>query len=198
GGGGRGVVSGLPGGVAGPPAGRVQVGALPLARRHRSARRAEGAGRGGAGRPRGARLGQHRRDPIHGAARAAEGHRGHERGAAGRARDARRDDRRGDGDAMNGAHHLGGMHGFGAREVERDEPVFHGEWERRTFAITLATGFLGKWNLDMSRYAREQMPPAEYLATTYYEHWLFGLEKLLDQHGLVRHEELEARLRDAA
>ena len=99
---------------------------------------------------------------------------------------------------MNGAHDLGGMHGFGAVEIERDEPVFHGEWERRTFAITLATGFLGKWNLDMSRYAREQMPPAEYLATTYYEHWLFGLEKLLDQHGLVRHEELEARLRDAA
>ena len=99
---------------------------------------------------------------------------------------------------MNGAHDLGGMHGFGAVEMERDEPVFHGEWERRTFAITLATGFLGKWNLDMSRYAREQMPPAEYLATTYYEHWLFGLEKLLDQHALVRHEELEARLRDAA
>jgi nitrile hydratase subunit beta len=99
---------------------------------------------------------------------------------------------------MNGAHDLGGMHGFGSVEIERDEPVFHRQWERRTFAITLATGFLGKWNLDMSRFAREQMSPAEYLATTYYEHWLFGLEKLLDQHGLVRHEELEARLRDAA
>ena len=37
----------------------------------------------------------------------------------------------------------------------------------------------------MRRYAREQMPPAEYLATTYYEHWLFGLEKLLQDHGLV-------------
>ena len=67
---------------------------------------------------------------------------------------------------MNGAHDLGGMHGFGPVDIERDEPVFHHEWERRAFALTLASGFLGKWNIDMSRYARELMPPAEYLATT--------------------------------
>ena len=96
---------------------------------------------------------------------------------------------------MNGAHDLGGMHGFGPVDIERNEPVFHSEWERRAFALTLATGFLGKWNIDMGRYAREQMPPAEYLATSYYEHWLFGLETLLDQHGLVPRTELRARLR---
>jgi nitrile hydratase len=95
---------------------------------------------------------------------------------------------------MNGAHDLGGMHGFGPVEVERDEPVFHHEWERRAFAITVAAGFFGKWNIDMSRYAREQMPPAEYLATTYYEHWLFGLEKLLDDTRLVGRAELQAAL----
>src|SRR5262245_44768397 len=94
---------------------------------------------------------------------------------------------------MNGGHDLGGMHGFGAVEIERDEPVFHHEWERRAFAITLAAGFLGKWNIDQSRFAREQMPPAEYLATTYYEHWLFGLEKLLHDHGLVTRDEAVAR-----
>jgi nitrile hydratase len=96
---------------------------------------------------------------------------------------------------VNGAHDLGGMHGFGPVEIERDEPVFHGEWERRAFALTLAAGFLGKWNIDMSRFAREQMPPAEYLATTYYEHWMFGLEKLLHDHGLVTRDELAARVR---
>ena len=69
---------------------------------------------------------------------------------------------------MNGAHDLCGMHGFGPVEIERDEPVFHQEWERRAFAITLASGFLGKWNIDQGRFAREQMPPAEYLTTTYY------------------------------
>jgi nitrile hydratase beta subunit len=108
------------------------------------------------------------------------------------------DDRRRRGEAVNGAHDLGGMHGFGPVDIERDEPVFHSEWERRAFAITLASGFLGKWNIDMSRFAREQMPPAEYLATSYYEHWAFGLEKLLHDHGLVTKDELEARLRDAA
>ena len=95
---------------------------------------------------------------------------------------------------MNGVHDLGGMHGFGPVNAESNEPVFHSEWERRAFAITLSTGFLGKWNIDMSRYAREQMPPAEYLATTYYEHWLWGLEKLLVEQGLLSAAEIEARV----
>jgi nitrile hydratase len=97
---------------------------------------------------------------------------------------------------VNGAHDLGGMHGFGPVEIERDEPVFHHEWERRAFALTLAAGFLGRWNIDQSRFAREQMPPAEYLATSYYEHWLFGLQQLLDERGLVTHAELAARRQD--
>jgi len=99
---------------------------------------------------------------------------------------------------VNGAHDLGGMHGFGPVTTERDEPVFHAEWERRAFALTLAMGSWRRWNLDMSRHAREQMPPAEYLATSYYEHWLFGLERLLVEHGFVAPAELAARRRGAA
>jgi len=91
---------------------------------------------------------------------------------------------------MNGAHDLGGMHGFGPVVAEPDEPVFHAEWERRTFGLTLAMGAWRRWNLDMSRFAREQMPPAQYLATTYYEHWLFGLERQLVEHGFVQPGEL--------
>lgn len=93
---------------------------------------------------------------------------------------------------MNGAHDLGGMHGFGPVEIEKGEPVFHSRWEARVFALNLASGFHGKWNIDMGRYAREQMPAADYLATTYYEHWLFGLEKLLVDQGLVSAKELQA------
>jgi nitrile hydratase len=80
--------------------------------------------------------------------------------------------------------------------VEANEPVFHADWERRIFALNLAMGAWRRWNLDMSRYARELMPPAEYLTTTYYEHWLFGLELLLEQKGLLQSDEL-ARVRDA-
>lgn len=86
---------------------------------------------------------------------------------------------------MNGAHDLGGMHGFGAIAPDPDEPLFHAPWERRCFALTLAAGFTGQWNIDASRFAREQMPPAEYLATGYYEHWLYGLERLLVERGMA-------------
>ncbi len=95
---------------------------------------------------------------------------------------------------MNGAHDLGGMHGFGPVAIEADEPVFHAEWERRVFALNMAMGGWRRWNLDMSRFAREQMPPAEYLATGYYEHWLWGLERLLEQHGFLQRSELDGRV----
>jgi nitrile hydratase beta subunit len=91
---------------------------------------------------------------------------------------------------MNGAHDLGGMHGFGPVVAEPDEPVFHTDWERRAFALTLAMGAWRRWNIDMSRSAREQMAPAEYLATSYYEHWLFGLLRLLGEHGFASPDEI--------
>jgi nitrile hydratase subunit beta len=84
---------------------------------------------------------------------------------------------------MNGAHDMGGAHGFGPVVAEPDEPVFHADWERRVFALTLALGAGGKWNIDASRFARENRPPADYLGKTYYELWLAGLERLLAERG---------------
>ena len=60
-------------------------------------------------------------------------------------------------------------------------------------AIFFASSFRGKGNGDMRRRAFEQMPPAEYLATSYYEHWLWGLEKLLVDNGILAREEIAAR-----
>ena len=93
---------------------------------------------------------------------------------------------------MNSIHDMGGMHGMGRVEIERDEPVFHAGWEARVLALQLACNFLGKWNIDMARYARERIPPAEYLAAGYYEKWLRGLETLLVEQGLVTANELES------
>ena len=93
---------------------------------------------------------------------------------------------------MNGAHDMGGVHGFGPVEPEPNEPVFHAEWERRAFAITVAMGATGEWNIDMSRFARENRAPADYLAKSYYELWLAGLEALLAECRLVSAEELAA------
>jgi nitrile hydratase beta subunit len=94
---------------------------------------------------------------------------------------------------MNSAHDLGGMHGFGPinPEPEDEEPVFHTDWEKRVFGLALAAGFLGKWNIDMSRFARERQHPVDYLRHTYYENWLAGLEKLLVEAELVSPEELK-------
>ena len=39
---------------------------------------------------------------------------------------------------MNGIHDMGGMHGFGAIDVERNEPVFHEAWEARMFGLSQA------------------------------------------------------------
>ena len=93
---------------------------------------------------------------------------------------------------MNGAQDMGGKHGFGPVTPEPSEPVFHGEWEKRAFALTLAMGMPGGWNIDMSRFARENRPPQEYLSKTYFELWLAGLETLMVERGLVTREEIDA------
>ncbi|ADZ69248.1 nitrile hydratase subunit beta [Polymorphum gilvum] len=91
---------------------------------------------------------------------------------------------------MNGAQDLGGMMGFGPVQPEPHEPPFHAEWERRAFAITLAMGAAGSWSLDASRFARESLPPARYLTSSYYQIWLAGLERLLEERGLVGADEI--------
>ncbi len=85
---------------------------------------------------------------------------------------------------MNGVHDMGGMTCFGAIEREEDEPVFHAAWERRVFALNnLSMGQIA--TLDAMRHAVERMDPIHYLSSTYYEHWLAGLESLAVEHGLV-------------
>jgi nitrile hydratase len=93
---------------------------------------------------------------------------------------------------MNGAHDMGGAHGFGAVLPEPDEPVFHADWERRMLALTLAMGATGQWTLDASRFARENRPPTNYLSMSYYQVWLAGLQQLLVERGLVAADELAA------
>ena len=93
---------------------------------------------------------------------------------------------------MDGAHDMGGVTGYGAVVPEPNEPVFHSEWERRAFALTIAMARPGGWNIDMTRFARENRPSEDYLSKTYYELWLAGLETLMIERGLVTREEIEA------
>src|SRR2546421_4506683 len=91
---------------------------------------------------------------------------------------------------MDGAHDMGGVPWSGPVVPEPNEPMFHAEWERRAFAITLAMGAPGGWNIDMSRFARENRPPGEYLSMSYYQIWFAGLHTLMVERGLVFAEEI--------
>ena len=93
---------------------------------------------------------------------------------------------------MNGGQDLGGTHGHGPVEPEPNEPTFHAEWEKRAFALTLAMATPGKWNIDMSRFVRENRDPADYLSMSYYQIWFAGLETLLKERALVADDEIAA------
>jgi nitrile hydratase len=89
---------------------------------------------------------------------------------------------------MNGVHDVGGMHGLEPIDVEPDEPVFHTDWERRTFAMFFGVEGV---NLDEFRHGIEQMHPAHYLSSSYYEHWLETMERYLVRTGRVGRDELD-------
>jgi nitrile hydratase subunit beta len=93
---------------------------------------------------------------------------------------------------MDGVHDMGGMHGFGKVEPEPNEPVFHAAWEGRCIALNRAMGYTGEWNIDMSRAAIEELPPALYLTASYYKKWAIRLENMLLERGLVDADELAA------
>jgi nitrile hydratase len=92
---------------------------------------------------------------------------------------------------VNGVHDMGGMHGMGPIERERDEPVFHAPWEGRLFALTLAAR-AGRGNIDNSRHGIEVLPPADYLRWSYYEKWLARLENRLVENGVATWEEVKS------
>ena len=91
---------------------------------------------------------------------------------------------------MNGVHDMGGMDGFGKVEVEPNEPMFHEEWEGRVMAMVRAMGAAGAYNIDISRFYRERLPPDVYLSSSYYKIWLLGLEDVLIAKGFVASDEV--------
>lgn len=93
---------------------------------------------------------------------------------------------------MNGAQDLGGMQAFGPICPDNEVSPFHADWERRVHATTIAMGAIGKWNIDMSRAARESLPPAQYLSSSYYQIWFEGLKKLILSTGLATADEIES------
>jgi nitrile hydratase len=87
---------------------------------------------------------------------------------------------------MNGIHDMGGMQDMGPIARERNEPVFHTEWERRLYGLCCAVDI--DWTL--MRRQIELIPPADYLQMSYYERWLTALVANLTELGVVTPEEV--------
>jgi nitrile hydratase subunit beta len=94
---------------------------------------------------------------------------------------------------MDGVHDLGGLDGFGPVEIERDEPVFHEPWERREFAVNMAIWMGLGVPGGRFRHSIERIPPARYLASSYYENWLTGVATLAVEAGVTTPQDLDAR-----
>ena len=97
---------------------------------------------------------------------------------------------------VDGVHDLGGMQGFSPVEIETDEPVFHADWERRAYRLTISSLLAGHLSGGFGgfRHAIERMDPAWYLASPYYEHWLTATATSLIEGGVITQEELDDRL----
>jgi nitrile hydratase beta subunit len=94
---------------------------------------------------------------------------------------------------MHGIHDLGGMHGFGRVDVERDEPVFHARWEARILGIVYQLIGNGWVNVDAFRYGIERIRAVDYLTLGYYGRWRASVERLLAERGVLGSDEVEAR-----
>ena len=80
---------------------------------------------------------------------------------------------------------MGGQTGFGPVPVGEDgEPAFAADWEARVYALAAVLRRRGLFNDDELRDAIERLPPAEYLAASYYERWLAAIEALADRKGV--------------
>ena len=92
---------------------------------------------------------------------------------------------------MNGVHDMGGMHGMGPIQEEKNEPVFHEPWEGRVFALRRAMGAWGKWNIDVTRHEVELVPPVDYLRMSYYERQFAAFLVLLAKRSFITPAEVE-------
>ena len=93
---------------------------------------------------------------------------------------------------MNSIHDMGGMHGFGPIEVEKNEPVFHADWESRVYALVRVWYPWARYKSWGSfRHNLEKIPPSDYLKMSYYERWFHVHEQKALETGIVTRTELE-------
>jgi nitrile hydratase subunit beta len=94
-------------------------------------------------------------------------------------------------------HDMGGNREFYG-PIDKDEAVFHADWERRAYVIAILSHLNLGGRIDVFRRAIEELPRETYLRN-YYARWLATAERLLVDQGYLGRDEVDARIagRDA-
>ena len=91
----------------------------------------------------------------------------------------------------------GAVHDRGGRPdaspIDRSEHEL-ADWELLVDALVGALGAGGVMNVDELRRGIESMPPDAYEQASYYERWLFSVETVLTEKGILRPGEIDARI----
>jgi nitrile hydratase len=83
--------------------------------------------------------------------------------------------------------------------VPTDTPIDRSEheladWELLADALMGTLFERGLINVDEMRRGIESMPPADYERASYYERWIYSMEAILTEKGVLAEGELDARL----
>jgi hypothetical protein len=68
------------------------------------------------------------------------------------------------------------------------------DWELLTDALVGALGGQGLMNVDELRRGIESMPPDAYEHASYYERWVYSVELVLTEKGVLARGEVDTRL----
>jgi hypothetical protein len=80
-----------------------------------------------------------------------------------------------------------------ADRIDRSEHEL-ADWELHADALLGALGATGLMNVDELRRGIESMPPDAYERASYYERWLFAMETILMEKGVLAAGELDAKV----
>ena len=96
---------------------------------------------------------------------------------------------------MERVHDRGGRPGAGPIDKSEHELSW---WAKRTDAMMRLMWDSKRRiiNVDQMRRAIESMPPEQYEKCNYYERWLFALETLLVEKGVLTREEIERKVKE--
>jgi nitrile hydratase subunit beta len=71
-----------------------------------------------------------------------------------------------------------------AESIDREEHEL-ADWEVLMDAVVGVLGARGVMNVDELRRGIESMPPEEYERASYYERWLYSVESILEEKGVL-------------